>query len=366
MARQKHYSSIERDKQLPYLAKRQGKNGTVYYLFIKQIKNKRYNIVIGNSNNMTLAQARLKANQMYVDISIGKLKTPADITIEQAINDIFLPSCEAKPNYNLYLRVSRNFIVPTLGKVKVKDINYSVAQEAVNRLVEKEYQPETIRKHVLVAKSLFKTLIKNELAFTNPFEHVERPKVSNFIKVSMTPKESNAFYSICKDLDTPFSLCLALMLFTGLRVSEAVSIKTADISSDYKTLTLPNTKSGHAQHVSLSSVAASIIKRSVERTHNEFIYPSPIKLDSHISPPRGAMNEVKKLMLDRGHDISRITMHALRKTFATMCAEATQGDMLMVARQIRHSSPAILNRYVHYQDHSLSTVTESVAQSIVN
>lgn len=366
MTTQKIYNSIERDKQVTYLAKRHGKDGTVYYVFIKQIQNKRYSKVIGNSNNMTIAQARLKANQMYMDISIGKFNSAADITVERAINEIFLPYCQSRPNYKLYFSVCTNFIKPLLGSDKVKEISYAVAQETVNRLVQKGYKPETIRKHVVVLNRLFHVLIKHELAFSNPFSHVDRPKVSNFIKVSMTPEESNAFFRICKDLDTLFSLCLALMLFTGLRVSEAISIKTTDISGDYKTLRLPKTKSGEVQQIALSSVASAILKRSVEMSHNEYAFSSPTKLDSHISPPRGAMEEVKKHMFSQGYDISRITMHALRKTFATRCAEATNGDMFMVARQIRHSSPAILNRYVHYHDQSISNVTESVAQSIVH
>lgn len=315
---------------------------------------------------MKYKDAREIAIQMAAKIRSGQQAHASNLMMKRAVKEFFIPHLKmTKDNPQAYLTITTLFLVGFFGQLRVKNVCFMTVQNAIYKLQKQGYAPETIRKRVLLGKMFFNLLIQLNLAFQNPFENVSRPKVSNVLKVSMIKEESVAFVSVCRTINTVHAASILLMLFTGLRLSEALGIRKSDVNSNFTRLTLPKTKSGQVQVVALNSVSALLLKRMSENSWNDYVFPSAIKLHAPIAPPRNCMSAIKKEMKLLGFDISRITFHALRKTYATICAEETGGDLLMVAAQLRHSSPAILNRYVNYQSPQLTQVTESVAQALL-
>ena len=339
---------------------------TKTYRFIKQCNHKRYNILIGHAPIMKLKEAREIAIQLLAKLSSGQMRHHSSMKISQAVDDYFIPYCKnAKEGYKAYLTIVNHYILPFFGKYSIKDVTSQQVQLSVYELQSSGYKAESIRKRLLVGSVLFKLLIRNDLASFNPFIGVERPKVSNIKKVSMTKDEYHAFVKVCMSMDNIHADCILLMLLTGLRVSEAISIKVSNVNIALSQLLLPKTKAGREQTQPLNSTALEILKSRSIKSWNQYVFPSLVNTDSHISAPRHCMKLIKEKMALQGHDISRITFHALRKTYATVCAEVTSGDMLMVSSLLRHSSPAIVNRYVNYQDNKISHVNNHVAEKLL-
>ena len=96
-----------------------------------------------------------------------------------------------------------------------------------------------------------------------------------------------------------------------------------------------------------------------------YLFPSAVHENKPISAPKGCFLRIKDRMRAIGLNIDSLHMHDLRRTYATACAEATQGDLQMVASQLRHSSLHVLKRYVHYQPKHIALASEATAQALI-
>jgi len=336
------------------------------YRFIKQINKKRYNKKIGSTNEISLADARRYAAELETKICNIVYRQNSNMLIKDACNDFLVPY------YTHFVRGSSNpigiisnYLVATFGDIQINALSVMQTQNSIHALMAEGYAPETIRKRILVGKTLYRQLIKHKLADFNPFSDLDLPTVSNIRTLVLTKEQRLPFIQCCRDEDSVYADCLLIQLATGLRVSEAIGIQSADISNDYTSLTLPRTKVGSAQHIALNSLAEEILRRRAALTWNTYLFPSPLHTATHISSPKGCFQRIKARMKILGHDIENLHQHDLRRTFASTCAEVTGGDMHMVASQLRHSSTHILRRYVHYQSDHIARASEETGKALL-
>lgn len=312
---------------------------------------------------MRLTDARTKTLKLVTDIRDDLPQS--NMRVDEAFDEYVIPYYKKFVKDPNPLAIIRNIIIPKFGHIPVSMITTMDAQKFVYDLDDQDFAPETIRKILLVAKRLYKELIKHQLVIFNPFESLYRPKVSNIITTVLTREQRHPFIECCIQEQSVFGDYILLLLLSGLRNSECARIKLKDITDDFQFLNLPSTKVGVPQQIVLNSAAQKVLRRRAELTWNEYLFPSPLKTDTHISSPRGALDRIKKRMVERGLDISDLTLHALRRTFASTCAEVTGGDLNMVAQQIRHSSIHVLKRYVHRQRNDVIAASEATAQSLM-
>ena len=315
---------------------------------------------------MKVVEARNAARESIVKKQMARGIVSSKTTIYMALDELIYPKFEitlkdsksAKSCNELFLR-------KYFGDREPESVTHIEVQKAVINEVNAGLAPETIRKRVGAASKSYKTFIKLGLATHNPVDGVERPKVSNIRNVTLTPEQRPDWYKCCIAENSIGADAVLIQFSEALRVNEAVSINVSDISEDFKTLTLLDTKSGKTQTVAISSIGQVVLKRRVENTWNEWVFPSEKNVNSHIASPRGAFNRIKKRMAALGHDVTALTQHDLRRTNASVCAEVTGGDIHMVAKQLRHSNPSILHRYVHYQSDAVAAVSEATVQALI-
>ena len=332
----------------------------------KMINDTRINQKVADGDTK-VADARNLTSELIVKKRAAYFIKPVKTTIALALDEYIFPKLEvslkdsksAKSSLNLFLR-------KYFGKRRPDSITHIEAQNAVVSEVDAGLAPETIRKRVLGAKKSYKTFIKLGLAVHNPFDDIERPKVSNIRDVTLSPEQRPDWFKCCTAENSVGGDAVLIQYLQALRVDEAISIKVSDISADFKTLKLPETKSRKTQYVATCSLVQELLKRRVSSTWNQFVFPSEKHTDRHITSPRGAFNRIKKRMAVLGHDVSTLTQHDQRRTNSSACAEVTGGDVHMVAKHIRHSNPSILHRYVHYQSDVVASVSEATAPALIN
>ncbi len=334
------------------------------YRFKKTINGKRYNIKIGNVNDVKLSVARAIAQKLENSIRNKNHAPHSGMVLSVACAKILIPRYTNLGKSTNAIGIINNFLIPFFGEVKIDDLTSLMVQTAVYKLMADGYAPETIRKRILIGKTLYKQLIKYQLVRFNPFLDVNLPKVSNIRSVVLAHEQRLPFIQCCLDEKSVYADLLLLLLYTGLRVSEAVRIRLEDIS-DNATLTLPKTKAGVVQYISLNSLAQQVLNRRADLTWNQYLFPSTVHAGKPIAAPKGCLLRIKERMKAIGHDIDNLHMHDLRRSFASACAEVTNGDMHMVARQLRHSSTHILRRYVHYQPNNIAIASEATAQALI-
>ena len=335
------------------------------YRFKKSINCKRYNIKIGNVNNIKLSAARAIAQKLETEIRSKKHLPHSSMLVKEACIKILIPRYTNFGKGTNAIGIIRNFLILLLGEIKIGNLTPLAIQNVIYKLMADGYAAETIRKRILFGKILYKQLIKYQLVTFNPFNDLDLPKVSNIRTVVLAHEQRLPFIQCCLEENSVYADLLLLLLVTGLRVSEAINIRLGDISDDYATLTLPNTKAGVVQYIALNSLAQEVLNRRAGLTWNQYLFPSTVHANKPISSPKGCFLRIKERMKAIGPDIDNLHMHDLRRSYATACAEATGGDLQMVASQLRHSSIHVLKRYVHYQPKNIAIASEATVQALI-
>lgn len=112
--------------------------------------------------------------------------------------------------------------------------------------------------------------------------------------------------------DTMSSIDLVrFLLLTGLRISEASSLKWDQVHLDDAYFHLPNPKNSNPVYMPLSTQAVELLKGRPQVEGNEYVFPSWGKA-GHIVDPRDIMKKLSKVAG------SHITPHDLRRTFTNI------------------------------------------------
>ena len=122
---------------------------------------------------------------------------------------------------------------------------------------------------------------------------------------------------------------LLMALFTGMRRSEIVSLKWADLDPAARTLTLPTTKNGDPLQLPLSDFVAELLAGRRERVgQSAWVFPSRGQ-SGHIAETKSFTRRVASAA---GLDFS---MHDLRRTFITI-AESLDLPAYTLKRLLNH------------------------------
>jgi integrase len=148
----------------------------------------------------------------------------------------------------------------------------------------------------------------------------ELPAWYQAIQTIKTTHEGYQCHSICD--------CLLLILFTGLRRTEAMSLQWDDIDFKAKTLTITDTKN-HEQHVlPLPDFLYDLLQKRHSEAHSSFVFPGDGK-QGYIIEPR---KTIQKITQQAGIDF---TLHDLRRTFITI-AESLDIPAYALKRLLNH------------------------------
>jgi integrase/recombinase XerD len=154
------------------------------------------------------------------------------------------------------------------------------------------------------------------------------------------------------------SVILKLLLSTGLRVSEALSIKYTDIDFENKTIQILGKGKKYRQVLfDLEEVESGFLEYLMQRqkldTDHEYIFVS-IKKYARLSV-RGFQVLLKKY-LDKAGLSQSITPHVLRHTFATISIEKG-ANIKAVSQILGHSSCKItIDTYTHLSNSHIRAV----------
>lgn len=107
------------------------------------------------------------------------------------------------------------------------------------------------------------------------------------------------------------TLSVRFLLLTGLRISEASSLRWDQVNLDEAYFHLPNPKNSNPVSMPLSTQAVALLTARPRVANNEFVFPS-WGADGHIKCPRDIMKKVSGVA--GGH----LTPHDMRRTFTNV------------------------------------------------
>jgi len=159
----------------------------------------------------------------------------------------------------------------------------------------------------------------------------------------------------------PQALLFRLLLFTGCRLNEILTLKWEEVDFEQRLLLLPDSKTGK-RRVVLSAPALQLLKEADRVEGNPYVLPAPRKNARgeyvHITNPAKAWEKVRTAA-----GLKEVHVHDLRHTFASVGAGRNLG-LPMIGALLGHTQPATTQRYAHLATDPLKQAADLIAGAI--
>ncbi len=213
--------------------------------------------------NMTLARrvlARIEESiftgrwkELKEELS-GVKNRSGDLTVEE-FSGIYLDDyCRhhnRRPDFKKQALVSINRI---LGNIKLKDFQWHHADEFVSQRSE-EVAPATINRGLAVLKNMLNFAVKRGYLEANPLVGFGSLPEEQIPLRIMTLVQERRLVMLVADCNPVIGAYVAILGETGLRKSEGLRMKWADVDFEKKMLTVPKSKTGEPRYIPLSDYA---------------------------------------------------------------------------------------------------------------
>lgn len=246
--------------------------------------------------------------------------------------------------------------------IEILDINYDVVNRYLKYLYEKKISKSSISRKLSSIRGLYNYLIRENIVSINYFNEVSNPKKDLYLPRFLKREELDKIFSVCDNknpIEQRDTLVMELLYATGLRVSELVNIKVANI--DQKNRTIKVLGKGSKERIVIfnnhTKEAMDIYLRESYKTFNkEGSQYLILNKNGNKLSERYVRNIVDKFVRKAGLNI-KIGPHTLRHTFATDMLE-NGSDLMTVKELLGHESLNTTSIYTHVTNEHIKKTFE--------
>ena len=218
-------------------------------------------------------------------------------------------------------------------KKSPKNVLKSDIESYILSLLEKNKDKATINLAVSSLLFYYKNILKRNF-------HVKRLKQENKMHSVLSADETRQLIKAAKNIK--HRLLLKLMYSTGLRVSEAVSLKKRDIDYERKIGYIRCGKGGKDRMFPLSNNLLKDLNEHLNNHTSEYLFDTK----EGCYTIRTAQ-QICKLYSKKAGIRKNVTPHTLRRTFATHMIE-NNVDIYKVQKLLGHSNTSTTEGYIKY------------------
>ena len=342
---------------------------------------------LGRHGAVTTDQARVQARKALASVAHGEDPLSAKTAYREAmllreLAEHFLKEHaekKRKPSTAAFYRWTlEKYVLPTLGSRKAVDISEGEVSRLHLAMASTPYQANRV---LTVFSSLYSWAGRRRFVpdGCNPVRRVERfpeehreryltreelGRLGDALRVGETigfPRatrgDKRAPRAEVRDILPPAAAAaIRLLLFTGARLSEILTLRWEHVDLERQALFLPDSKTG-AKIVLLNAPALSVLTSLPRIDGNPFVIFGAHD-GAHLSDLKRPWQAV---CAHAG--LSGVRLHDLRHTFASYGAAANMG-LPVIGRLLGHSSTATTARYAHLADDPLRRASRSIASEI--
>jgi len=321
--------------------------GAKSFIVEKRIHGKVKRITLGSYGNLTVQQARSEAIRLLGEVATGKdpiaekkARLVEQITLKEAFEDYLKVRASLRPST---LKDYRH----TLGKA-FSDWQEKPLVDITKDMVELRHRNLGKTSHarannaMRVLRAIFNhAMVKYEDAqgepvlLANPVNRISQLRAwfpverrQTLIKPHQLANWYRATLQLRQETTRDY---LHLLLFTGLRRSEAAALTWADVDLIDQVLTIPETKNHQVHSLPLSDFLYALLQRRFDERTGAYVFPSETER-GHLIDPRTAVKRVGQL------SGVAFTLHDLRRTFITY-AERLDIPAYALKRLLNHKDP---------------------------
>jgi hypothetical protein len=157
-------------------------------------------------------------------------------------------------------------------------------------------------------------------------------------------------------VESPYAIAaIRLLILTGCRTGEILTLKRAYIDSHHRCLRLPDSKTG-AKVVHVGDAALEVMAALPEVVGNPYLLPSR-RGDGPIVDLQSPWRRTRTAA-----GLADVRLHDLRHAFASL--GATGGDsLLVIGALLGHRSAKTTQRYAHLSDHPIKDAANRISDA---
>lgn len=346
--------------------------GVTFYLRYADARRRGREIKLGRLGDVTVDQARRRAEQLKASISMGAdpladlAKRRAVPLFAEFVTQRYLPHVmerlRSAGNIEAYLRKR---IVPALGRKSLDEITQDDVSLLRRRLIDEGLSPSSVNRHLATVRSMFNLAIKWQLVegrnpAASPGMLREKHRDSY-----LTAEQTQALVrALDVDRCPDSAAALALLVVTGARKNEVLKATWDLVDLDRGILTVPLAKSGRPRYIPLSPYAVAILRVQERRrtAENDSVFPSRLLPGRALQNLRRAWARAKKL----AGLPADLRIHDLRHSFASALANAGI-PLNEIGTVLGHAQLSTTARYAHHAPQRLveTAATASKAWNLV-
>jgi len=324
-------------------------------------RRKRYSQTLGTFPCLSIPKARQLAAQFKLGIQTGEFNQYAHVSLREFARKHYAPWAIAnnKTGHECVRRLE-NIILPVLGDLALGQIGrLDICNFLDTRAT--TVKPATVNRDHSLLSSVFRLAIEKGYMAENksPLKGIKQMEEKNANQKKLPPDEKlKSLIALCHSLpDEQFGCDLILLLlYTGLRVSEALALKKEHIASDLSSFRVEENKSDRAIQLPLNSEARKVVRQCIKNSWNDYLFPSPIKKDRAMVAPRRLL---KKLTTQAG--IEEFGFHYCRAIFCSIVAKT---NVHIASKLLNHSDIKVTDRYVYHTDEVMTSASELVVEHL--
>ena len=244
----------------------------------------------------------------------------------------------------------------------LKKLENNIIQNYV-KFLSKNFSPKSHSRKLSSLKAFFNYLFDLKLVNKNPIADVDFPKITKTIPKFLSEKEIFTLlertYKDSSFKGLRMSVMMEILYATGIRISELVEIKNGDLSEDFSSVLIKG-KGGKQRVVPLFGKVKEVLKKYLfEKKHfnteGSFLFPSNSKF-GHITRHR-FFQLLKKLSLECGINVSKVSPHTIRHSFASHLLERGV-DLRIIQESLGHKDISTTQIYTHIQSKKIRKILE--------
>lgn len=347
---------IYRDSDLIGFAVRATTKSKVY-IVERRADGRLYRITIGKTNEIAAAEARKQAQVLLAQIASGeyqKQKTAINNnpTFQQAF-DLYLKHRKLKPlSINTYHHCINTFLSDWLEK-PIFDIGKT---EAFNKFLElTDYSPSQANLTLKMFGSIWRfaqvhySTDENPILKHNPVDVVPAKRGWNRLKArtrhlgendivnfhAAVLKYKNEKSLISSEAKNAVRDLVLFIMYTGCRRNEARTLRWENVDINKGEFIFIDPKNGDDHHLPMGDKLWQIMKDRYAQRESEWVFPaSRLSKKGYLAGAEGLLQVIND---ELG---TAISLHDLRRTFATICNHLNYGPYT-IKRLLNHRSGAI-------------------------
>jgi integrase len=326
-------------------------------------------LTIGQHGNVTPTFARNEAKRLLGQIAAGRDpaddrdKTRADKSLAAVLEQFMTEHVRSKRKVSTareYQRIAKLYIVPRLGRRPISEIKRQDIAKLHHELSGKPYQANRV---LALLSTLFNWAEKHGLRpdGSNPCRRVEKYREGRrerFLSQAELGRLGVALREAEKHKScSPWVIAaIRLLLFTGARRNEILTLRWEHVSEEHECLMLPDSKTGR-KAIRLNAPALALLQ-TVPRTEGNPYVICGEKPGQHLVNLEKPWRRIRKAA-----NLDDVRLHDLRHSFASVAASGRQ-SLVIIGKMLGHSQPSTTARYAHLADDPVKAASDAVGRHI--